>query len=228
MAGHAPFFAGFDTNVMPWRFDRLLGLHDPNGGVGYINGFILATEVRDELDWDYKCQDTDPFVEAFGDGFEAYWNQPLGAARIGGLGMISYRRIRDIEQAVEIESEEGDEAIIIAYDAYDQGYRSEILLFSNDRNFIERARAHSIFGHRVEFPGEFPDKATASWRDIETFALHARGRVRVHRGSRCNYLRRVAGERRTRLAARAPRARRPASDTGIEPRRGPLHRRILR
>jgi len=140
MAGHAPFFAGFDTNVMPWRIDRLLGLHDPNGGVGYVNGFILATGVRDELDWDYKCQDTDPFVEAFGDGFQAYWNQPLGAARIGRLGMISYRRIRDIGQAVESESEEGDEAIIDAYDAYDQEYRSKILLFSNDRNFVERAQ----------------------------------------------------------------------------------------
>jgi len=168
MAGHAPVFAGFDTNVMPWRIDRLLGLHDPDGGVGYVNGFILATGVRDELDWDYKCHDTDPFVEAFGDRFEAYWNQPLGSARIGRLGMLSYRRIRDIEQAVEIESGEGDESIIDAYDAYDREYRSEILLFSNDRNFVERARAHSLLGHRVEFPDEFPEEATASWRDIET------------------------------------------------------------
>jgi len=168
MAGHAPVFAGFDTNVMPWRIDRLLGLHDPNGGVGYVNGFVLATGVRDELDWDYKCHDTEPFVEAFGDRFEAYWNQPVGSARIGRLGMLSYRRIRDIEQAVEIESEEGDASIIDAYDAYDQEYRSDILLFSNDRNFVERARAHSMLGHRVEFPGEFPDEATASWRDIET------------------------------------------------------------
>jgi len=119
MAGHAPVFAGFDTNLMPWRIDRLLGLHDPDAGVGYVNGFILATGVRDELDWDYKCHDTDPFVDAFGDRHEAYWNQPLGSARIGRLGMLSYRRIRDVEQAIEIQSDEGDEAIIDAYDEYD-------------------------------------------------------------------------------------------------------------
>ena len=167
MAGHPPVFAGFDTNLLPWRIDRILGLHDPNKGVGYVNGFVLATGVRDELDWDYKCHDTDPFVDAFGDVYEEYWNQPLGSARLGRLGLLTYRRIRDIEQAIEIQSEEGDEAIIDSYDEYDREYRSDILLFSNDRNFVERAQAHRMLGQRVDFPAEFPETATASWREIE-------------------------------------------------------------
>jgi hypothetical protein len=167
MAGHPPVFAGFDTNILPWRVDRVLGLHDSDNGLGYVNGFVLATGVRDELDWDYKCHDTDPFVDAFGDSYEAYWNQALGSARIGRLGLLSYRRIRDIEQAIEIQSEEGDEAIIDAYDEYDREYRSDILLFSNDRNFVERAQAHRMLGQWVDFPNEFPDTATASWREIE-------------------------------------------------------------
>ncbi|AUX09872.1 hypothetical protein AArcSl_2248 [Halalkaliarchaeum desulfuricum] len=168
MAGHAPVFAGFDTNLLPWRIDRVLGLHDPDNGIGYVNGFVLATGIRDELDWDYKCHDTDPFVDAFGNAFEEYWNQPLGSARVGRLGLLTYRRIRDIEQAVEIQSDEGDEAIIDAYDEYDQAYRSDILLFSNDRNFVERARSHRMLGQRVDFPNSFPDEATASWQAIET------------------------------------------------------------
>lgn len=167
MAGHPPAFAGFDTNLMPWRIDRVLGLHDPNEGIGYVNGFVLATGVRDELDWDYKCHDTDPFIDAFGDVYEAYWNQPLGSARIGRLGLLTYRRIRDIEQAIEVQSERGDEAIIDAYDEYDREYRNNILLFSNDRNFVERARAHRMLGQRVDFPDAFPDVATASWRETE-------------------------------------------------------------
>jgi hypothetical protein len=167
MAGHPPVFAGFDTNNLPWRIDRVLGLHDSDSGIGYVNGFVLATGVRDELDWDYKCHDTDPFVDAFGDGYEAYWNQPLGSARVGRLGLLTYRRIRDIEQAIEIQSAKGDEAIIGAYDEYDREYRSDILLFSNDRNFVERAQAHRMLGQRVDFPTEFPDTATASWREIE-------------------------------------------------------------
>ena len=167
MAGHPPAFAGFDTNLMPWRIDRVLGLHDPERGIGYVNGFVLATGVRDELDWDYKCHNTDPFVDAFGDSYEAYWNQPLGSARIGRLGLLTYRRIRDIEQAIEIQSGEGDDAIIDAYDEYDREYRSDILLFSNDRNFVERAQAHRMLGQWVDLPDDFPNQATASWREIE-------------------------------------------------------------
>lgn len=166
MAGHPPVFAGFDTNLMPWRIDHLLGLHDPDSGVGYVNGFVLATGVRDELNWDYKCHDTEHFVDAFGPAYQEYWNQPLRSARIGRLGLLTYRRIRDIEQAIEIQSDEGDQAIIDAYDAYDQEYRNDILLFSNDRNFVERARSHRMLGQRVDFPNEFPDEATGTWRQV--------------------------------------------------------------
>ena len=166
MAGHPPVFAGFDTNLLSWRLDRLLGLRDPEEGVGYVNGFVLATGVRDELDWDYKCHDTDPFVDAFGDTYSDYWNQPLGAARIGRLGLLTYRNVRDIQQAEEIESGTGDEAIIEAYDAYDREHRSDIILFSNDRNFVERARSHRLLGQRVDFPDELPSETTATWREV--------------------------------------------------------------
>jgi hypothetical protein len=167
MAGHKPVFAGFDTNLVAWRVDHLLGLHDADSGLGYVNGFVLATGVRDELDWDHKCHDTDPFVDAFGDQFDEYWNQPLGAARIGRLGMLAYRRIRDIEQAVEVQGDTGDDGIVEAYDDYNQEYRSDILLFSNDRNFVELAQAHRLLGQRVDFPSEFPAEATATWRELE-------------------------------------------------------------
>lgn len=167
MAGHPPVLAGFDTNLLPWRIDRVLGLHDPVEGIGYVNGFVLATGVRDELDWDYKCHDTEPFVEAFGDAYEEYWNQPLGSARIGRLGLLTYRRIRDIEQAVEVQSDEGDQAIIDAYDEYDRETRNDVFLLSNDRNFVERAQAHRLLGQRVEFPDGFPDEIAASWREVE-------------------------------------------------------------
>ncbi|WP_254863076.1 hypothetical protein [Halovivax gelatinilyticus] len=167
MAGHSPVFAGFDTNLMSWQIDRVLGLHDPDSGVGYVNGFVLATGVRDELDWDYKCHNTDPYVDAFGESYEEFWNQTLGSARLGRLGLLTYRRIRDIEQAVEVQSDRGDAAIIDAYDEYDRENRSDIVLFSNDRNFVEDARAHRMLGQRVDFPGEFPRKTTASWREIE-------------------------------------------------------------
>lgn len=167
-AGHPPVFAGFDTNLLPWRIDQVLGLRERGAGIGYVNGFVLATGVRDELDWDYKCHDTDPFVDAFGSAFEEYWNQPVGDARIGRLGMQAYRDVRDVEQAVEIQSEEGDEQIVAAYDAYDDEHRGQILLFSNDRAFVERARAHTLLGQWIDLPDELPRSTSATWRQVET------------------------------------------------------------
>jgi hypothetical protein len=164
MAGHAPVLAGFDTNLLPWRIEHVLGLQQTE----MVNGFLLATGVRDELDWDYKCHDTDPFADAFGSEYEEYWNQPLGAARVGRLGLLAYRRIRDIEQAVEIQSESGDDAIVAAYDEYDRENRSEIIVFSNDRTFVERARTHRLLGQHVDFPETLPETATATWREVET------------------------------------------------------------
>jgi hypothetical protein len=38
----------------------------------------------------------------------------MGSKRIGRLGQIAYRNIRDIQQATEVQSERGDEAIIEA------------------------------------------------------------------------------------------------------------------
>ena len=167
MAGHPPVFAGFDTNLLSWRIDRILGLRDLNKGVGYVNGFVLATGVRDELSWDYKCHNTDPFVDAFGEVYSEYWNQPVGDARIGRLGQLAYRSIRDIDQADEIECDRGDENIVAAYDAYNRDRRCQILLFSNDRNFVERARSHTILSQHIAFPDELPRQKTVTWKQIE-------------------------------------------------------------
>lgn len=167
MAGHRPVFAGFDTNLLPWRIDRILGLRDPEEGVGYVNGFVLASGVRDELDWDYKCHDTDPFADAFGDQYEEYWNQPLGDARHGRMGLVRYRNIRDIQQAHEIDCDTGDEAIVEGYDSYEEQHRGEILLFSNDRTFVERARSHTILAQWIDLPDSLPAETSATWGEVE-------------------------------------------------------------
>ncbi len=167
MAGHPPVVAGFDTNLMSWRIDQILGLRDPDAGVGYVNGLVVATGVRDELDWDYKCDETAVFEAAFGEAYAEYWNQPLGDARIGRLGLLTYRTIRDIQQAHELSSDIGDEAIVEAYDEYDNTHRAQVIVFSNDRTFIERARAHTVLGQHIAFPRDVPRTASASWRDLE-------------------------------------------------------------
>lgn len=164
-AGHRPVVAGFDTNLFPWRIADVLELCP--GEDRTINGFALATGVRDELDWEQKRDDTRAIEEAFGSDFDALWNQPAGARREGRLGEKYYRHLRDQRYAEEVVTERGDAAIIEGYDAYQDEARKDVLLFSNDRDFVERARSHRVLAHRVELPGSLPRETEATWRAIQ-------------------------------------------------------------
>lgn len=164
-ASHSPVLAGFDTNLLAWRIADQLGLAP--GQNGLVNGFALATGVRDELDWDYKRSDTRLLEEAFGPEFERVWNQPAGANREGRLGENYYRQLRDHRYAEEPVSDRGDEEIVQAYEAFQREGNKEVIRFSNDRDFVERARSHRVLAQRVEFPDGLPESLTASWTEIQ-------------------------------------------------------------
>lgn len=163
-AGHHPVVAGFDTNLLPWRIAEVLELEP--GHDGSINGFALATGVRDELDWEHKRGDTRTLEAAFGPTFDALWNQPSGSRREGRLGQTNYRRLRDQRYAEEIITDKGDVSIVEGYDTYQQERGKDVLLFSHDRDFVERARSHRVRAQRVELPASIPDRTTASWETI--------------------------------------------------------------
>lgn len=169
-AGHRPVVAGFDTNLMPWRMADVLGLRPGHSGI--INGFALATGVRDELVWDRKRQDTRSLEEAFGPEFDEVWNQPRGPDREGRLGENYYRELRDRRYSEEIRTDTGDDALIDGYDEFQSEGRKEVLLFSNDRDFVERARAHRILAQWVSLPSAFPTEKTVSWNAAETALYH--------------------------------------------------------
>jgi hypothetical protein len=164
-AGHEPVFAGFDTNLLPWRIAHNLGLEP--GHDAQINGFALATGVMNELDLDHKRSNTDVLEKAFGSAFDELWNQPAGSNREGRLGENYYRTLRENRHAEEITSDTGDDSIVQSYEELQSDTRKDVLLFSNDRDFIERARANRVLAQRVEFPDDVPAQVSASWREIE-------------------------------------------------------------
>ena len=164
-AGHRPLVAGFDTNLVPWRIADVLGLQSSERSA--VNGFALATGVLDELEWGHKRSDTQSLTEAFSADFEELWNQPAGSSREGRLGENYYRRLRDSRYAEEVPTDEGDESIVDGYASFQNEGRKDVMLFSNDRDFIERAHANRILAQRVEFPSTLPRKLTASGEAIQ-------------------------------------------------------------
>ena len=164
-AGHRPVVAGFDTNLLPWRIATVLGLTPSRDSA--VNGFALANGVLDELEWGSKRKDTQSLAEAFGPAFEELWNQSAGSSREGRLGQLHYRQLRDTRYAEEFTSDRGDDEIIDGYAAFQNEGLKDVLLFSNDRDFIENARSHRVLAHRVEFPTHLPSTMTGSWAAIQ-------------------------------------------------------------
>lgn len=116
-AGHRPVFAAFDTNLLPWRIASVLGLRQSGywGSQPIVNGFALASGIRDELDWDHKHDKDDvrQLERAFGEPFSRLFNQPAGSNREGRLGGgIHYRQLRDYQYADEIETDALDAATL--------------------------------------------------------------------------------------------------------------------
>lgn len=170
-AGHAPLVLGIDTNLLGWRLTDALRLdpdqYSDDQGRSPINGFAFATGIYDELHWQYRHYETRPLEEAFGPEFARLDNQPAGANRAGLLGRYEYRRFRDQYNAVTIDSQQGDEAIIEAYANYDRENRQRVLLLSNDYEFVRRARETGVLAHHVCFPIDMPQTVTVSWDELQ-------------------------------------------------------------
>lgn len=168
-AGHEPVFAGFDTNLLPWAPQDVFGMDplDSDEDRPLINGFTVASGVREELTWDAKHSKNDAFdlVDAFGDEFEEFIGQPAGANRVGRLGIVQYTKLRSHSYGEQVECDRGDDAIVNAYDEYTRDRRREVVLLSNDHNFVERAKNSFVPAERIVFP-DVPRKSSASWEEI--------------------------------------------------------------
>lgn len=170
-AGHDPVMAGLDTNLFGWRMPAVLGL-EPDGTDERdedrppVTGFVLSSGVKEELDWHYKHYETRELTRAFGDEFERLDNQPAGENRSGFLGLYEFRELMSRRQTDFAYSDTGDADIVQGYDEYMDDHRKEVLLFSNDTGFVERAIDDGVKAQKVAFPPNVPAETTVSWETL--------------------------------------------------------------
>ncbi|WP_092663679.1 PIN domain-containing protein [Halorientalis persicus] len=171
-AGHDPVMAGIDTNLFGWQMPSVLDLdpgakqYDQSNGRPPVTGFVLSSGVKEELDWHYKHYDTRELTRAFGDEFERLDNQPAGENREGFLGLYQFRRLMARRQTDFAYSDTGDGEIVQGYVNYQNEHRKEVLLFSNDTGFVERANDAGVKAQKVAFPANVQKRATVQWETV--------------------------------------------------------------
>lgn len=170
-AGHRPVFAGIDTNLFMWRPESLLSLnpdaYSDERGRTPVNGYALSAGVKQELDFHFRHHGSRRLANAFGEEFNRLKGQPVSDNRQGLLGLYAYRQLMAERNVDIVSGETGDEAIIDGYYDYHDNDRNQVVLFSNDHGFIDRAHECGLTAQHVSFPLDTRRKATVSWRDIE-------------------------------------------------------------
>lgn len=176
-AGHPPLYAGFDTNLLPWRIHDALELdpiHYPDSqGRAPVNGYTLPVGVGEELKISHRygkgAMPAQALSEAFGSEFERLAGQPSENDRETRLGLRTYRRLSQSRPHDIVKSDRGDAAIIDGCIEYYADEPTEVLLFSNDYGFVEEAKALvGVKAVHVLFPVDIPRRLTGSWDELAT------------------------------------------------------------
>jgi len=175
-AGHAPRYAGIDTNLLPWRMHDVLEidpeLYSDSKGRTPVNGYTLPSGVEKELSisrrYGKTAIDADRLVDAFGSEFAAFAGQPNEADRETRLGLREYRRLREERPHDITAGGRGDDAIIQSCVEYYENEPTDAILFSNDFGFVDAAREQKVPAVHVDFDIDVPQQLTGSWEEIET------------------------------------------------------------
>lgn len=174
--GHPPRYAGFDTNLLPWRMHDVLGidpeLHRESNGRAPVNGYTLPAGVDTELSISHRYgEDSVPaarLAEALGREYERLAGQPTENNRETRLGLREFRRLRETRPHDIVACDTGDTAIIEGCTDYYDDEPTDVILFSNDYGFVDEARDRDVPAVHVDFDIDFPRRLTGTWDQIAT------------------------------------------------------------
>jgi hypothetical protein len=174
--GHPPRYAGFDTNLLPWRIHDVLEidpeLHGDSAGRAPVNGYTLPAGVDTELSISYRygenAMPASRLAEAFGNEYARLAGQPTEDNRETRLGLREFRRLRETRPHDIVASDTGDTEIIEGCLDYYADEPTGVILFSNDYGFVDEARARKIPAVHIDFSIDFPRELTGTWDQIAT------------------------------------------------------------
>lgn len=174
--GHPPRYAGFDTNLLPWRMHDVLEidpvLYGDDAGRAPVNGYTLPAGVDTELSISYrygeKAMPASRLADAFGSEYERLVGQPTEDCRETRLGLREFRRLRETRPHDVVSSDRGDAEIIEGCLDYYADEPTGVLLFSNDHGFVDEARDRKVPAVHIDFSRDVPRCLTGNWDQIAT------------------------------------------------------------
>ena len=160
MRGDRPLYVGFDTSALVSRFPVVMP--EINCGVCLNSGVIQELHAK--------------FVESkIGEhearllekrGLREVFNQPHMRVRKFRLGAVEYRKLKRHRYAEEIEGKRGDLGIIEGYCEFQKSRGVDLVVISEDGNFVEVANDRRIKSlHLIPARG-VPERVRTGWDEV--------------------------------------------------------------
>jgi len=177
LRGERSVFISFDTNALRRRYytliSNLLITENARRRARPLRaGFAVSTGVRNELErFDAKYSDSDVssmsrILGVQREILDEFFNQLKLGARLSKLGYTEYLKILKQEYTEELEGKPGDIQIIETLESFSKRRNVDILVLSEDSDFIQRANTRKLTGIRLDRPTNPPQKTETNWEDI--------------------------------------------------------------
>jgi hypothetical protein len=177
LKGEKPIFLSFDTNALRRRYYTLISnlvkhrnSRDRNRPIKA--GFVVSRGVLKELEgFDRKYREDDIHAMAAArsikdDSLKEFFNKLKLEERLVRLGFVEYRKMSRREYFFEVEGEPGDRAILDALEQFCKGSTRDVLVLSEDSDFVERANSRRLKGVRLDLPKVIPSSIDVDWETI--------------------------------------------------------------
>ncbi|MEX2753352.1 MAG: hypothetical protein Q6366_016010 [Candidatus Freyarchaeota archaeon] len=168
-------FLSFDTVALRRRYYTLISnliAKQRSQGARLRAGYVASLGVLRELagsDKKYERKEISEMCEKFGLSDEVlgeFFNQLKLSDRLINVGFVEYRKMAKKEYFEEVEGEEGDKKIVASLEKFSKQRNIDVIVFTDDKRFVELATAFKITAIRLEKPKDFPEIQIVEWEDV--------------------------------------------------------------
>ena len=177
LSGERPVFISFNTNAVIKRYYTLISNFLKNWNAQrrakqLRAGFVASYGVLEELEGfniKYSASDVSLMNRTLTvnrEILDEFFNQLKLEERIFRMGFVEYRKMSKQEYFEEIEGGIGDINIIKTLVKFSKQKNADILVFSEDSDFVEKATARKLKGVRLDRPSKPSQRTEADWEHI--------------------------------------------------------------
>lgn len=170
LKGQRAIFLTFDTNALITRYYHLISkiIRIRKARCGYVISSGVIDELT-EIENKYTGNDLSNLSRNLNshEAWDGFLNQLKLLSRKFKMGLTEFKILTTKEFFEKAEGNTGDNSIISTLEEFSRNKKVDVMVFSEDSEFIEKATARQqLMGERLDAPEDLPESVTGEWEDV--------------------------------------------------------------